>query len=665
MKEPNIEQKAKAYDEAIERAKAFNKRWQCIQAIDSELALKELKEIFPEFTENEDERIRKEIIYHIQNCDDTIDEETEKRMIAWLEKQGGNLVENGYTNNKDYIKYADNYSHEIWHKLMDNFKNIKDYHIGCNDVSDIVLNAIIDTCNWLEKQGEQKLNDIYPIFRIGDYIRNKKTGDKVLIEQLDIATKVYCYMYYDNAAVNHSDFPFIKQNEWELIGQKVVEQKLAENNVKISEYLTEEKDMVEYKKGFECGKQRVLKYPEDFGLCNKPADKVKPKFHKGDWITNGDYTWKIVEVKPLYYVLQSQDGNIVDDTIHVDEQFHSFTIENAKDGDILVSQCGRPFIYNGNRDSILIGSYCGISVDGNFRVATEKCHWTENMNIHPATKEQRDALTKAMADAGFTFDFEKKELKKIEDEDLSFSAKGSELQEAIYYIPVGFHAEIDDDKVVIKKGEKPTTLSEDDSYMLQQAIKYVNNSGKLEVSTEAIEGWLKSLEIRMTNKRQKNMETKELKISVPAGYEIDKENSTFECVKFKPIVRRWRYNPKAPLLGYYISHNSQVRITPDDSMHNIAINYKVFATEKQAKSALAMAQISQIMANDERFGGVVTDEEWCNSDYTKFVIRRAGDKWVRDLFTGHYHFLAFHTAEQRDLFLQENEDLIKDYLMLD
>lgn len=31
------------------------------------------------------------------------------------------------------------------------------------------------------------------------------------------------------------------------------------------------------------------------------------------------------------------------------------------------------------------------------------------------------------------------------------------------------------------------------------------------------------------------METKEMKIVPPEGYEIDKENSTFECIKFKPI----------------------------------------------------------------------------------------------------------------------------------
>ena len=160
------------------------------------------------------------------------------------------------------------------------------------------------------------------------------------------------------------------------------------------------------------------------------------------------------------------------------------------------------------------------------------------------------------------------------------------------------------------------------------------------------------------------METKELKISVPKGYVIDKENSTFECIKFKKIEQRWRYSTNAKINGFYIGmHTSEILYLP--TRPNIPFNYNVFATEKQAKSALAMAQISQIMANDERFGGVITDEEWYNGEYMKFVIRRAGDKWVRDLFTHHYHFLAFHTAEQRDLFIQENEDLVKDYLMLD
>ena len=34
------------------------------------------------------------------------------------------------------------------------------------------------------------------------------------------------------------------------------------------------------------------------------------------------------------------------------------------------------------------------------------------------------------------------------------------------------------------------------------------------------------------------MENKEIKISVPDGYEIDKDNSSFELIKFKPIINK-------------------------------------------------------------------------------------------------------------------------------
>ena len=47
------------------------------------------------------------------------------------------------------------------------------------------------------------------------------------------------------------------------------------------------------------------------------------------------------------------------------------------------------------------------------------------------------------------------------------------------------------------------------------------------------------------SKENNNMETKEIKIKVPKGYEIDKENSTFECVKFKPIKKELTYEDVA------------------------------------------------------------------------------------------------------------------------
>ena len=45
--------------------------------------------------------------------------------------------------------------------------------------------------------------------------------------------------------------------------------------------------------------------------------------------------------------------------------------------------------------------------------------------------------------------------------------------------------------------------------------------------------------------KENNMETKEIKIKVPEGYEIDKENSTFECIKFKPIKKELTYEDVA------------------------------------------------------------------------------------------------------------------------
>lgn len=115
--------------------------------------------------------------------------------------------------------------------------------------------------------------------------------------------------------------------------------------------------------------------------------------------------------------------------------------------------------------------------------------------------------------------------------------------------------------------------------------------------------------------------------------------------------------------GYFIGFES-------DIIHSYAKytkeKYKYFASKKQAKSALAMAMISQIMANDvENFGGVVTDEEWKNRTLVKYSIRRLNND-IRFMCSYlDYRFLAFHTKDQRDLFLEKYPNLVKDYLMVD
>ena len=156
-----------------------------------------------------------------------------------------------------------------------------------------------------------------------------------------------------------------------------------------------------------------------------------------------------------------------------------------------------------------------------------------------------------------------------------------------------------------------------------------------------------------------------IKIIVPEGMEIDKENSTFEYIKFKKKEEKpWRSVFKCGLKGYGMHTDGEVGMV-EDKAHDLKHSW-VFATEKQAKSAQAMAQISQIMANDKRYGGVITDEEW-NDDIThqKYVIFRENSNIIVDSYYNYHRFLAFHTQEQRDLFLKENEDLVKQYLMID
>lgn len=155
-----------------------------------------------------------------------------------------------------------------------------------------------------------------------------------------------------------------------------------------------------------------------------------------------------------------------------------------------------------------------------------------------------------------------------------------------------------------------------------------------------------------------------LQIQIPEGYEIDTFDLKTGLVTFKKKFERWRDNPKNIVEGYYISSKSNIQFSCGGKTEEYN---NIFASKAQAKSALAMAQLSQIIANDSRFGGPVTDEEW-NSSITKYYLYRYGNRIGASLTTNTtnspWEFLAFHTPEQRNLFLQENMDLIKQYFML-
>lgn len=93
------------------------------------------------------------------------------------------------------------------------------------------------------------------------------------------------------------------------------------------------------------------------------------------------------------------------------------------------------------------------------------------------------------------------------------------------------------------------------------------------------------------------MEAKEFKIQAPEGYEIDRENSTLECIKFKPIKKDITYkNVSNKLFNdnekiyYYIDSGGDIQFCQTTNVED-ANNA---TTVKQLKRILALNQLLNI-----------------------------------------------------------------------
>lgn len=158
-----------------------------------------------------------------------------------------------------------------------------------------------------------------------------------------------------------------------------------------------------------------------------------------------------------------------------------------------------------------------------------------------------------------------------------------------------------------------------------------------------------------------------LLIEIPEGYSgIDMKKSDFDkgIIVFKKKQKTPWKDSNPEVNGFYIDDDNRI-IHQESSIKWIKRNRNIFATEEEAKSAQAMAELSQIMANDKRFGRPIEGVEWSYAHLTKYIINRIDNTVGYTRYTGNcYFFLAFHTEEQAKLFLEENEDLIKQYYML-
>lgn len=153
---------------------------------------------------------------------------------------------------------------------------------------------------------------------------------------------------------------------------------------------------------------------------------------------------------------------------------------------------------------------------------------------------------------------------------------------------------------------------------------------------------------------------KTIQITIPDDCEIQ---IVRKKEKKEPVIKTYQdlIDNRIKISGYWITGSSHLEqyqqciLTEDE--RNLA------ASEKIAKSMLAMAMISQLMPY---YGGEIAESEWEDSTKYKYIIvLNKGKITKREWTTCNYYFLAFHTAEQCDEFLKYNEQLVKDYLMID
>lgn len=169
---------------------------------------------------------------------------------------------------------------------------------------------------------------------------------------------------------------------------------------------------------------------DEIGLCiawlekqgeQKSADKIKPKFKVGDWVTSYRKVNQVVTVD------EDGDGFTLDDDTYFSgfwkDGYHLWSITDAKDGDVLNSPSHHLiWIYKDNEHyhACVNMNYVteNVAIDGLIQIPTDVC---------PATKDEQTILFANIERSGYEWDKGKKELRKISQRMVSAEAK-----EALY-----------------------------------------------------------------------------------------------------------------------------------------------------------------------------------------------------------------------------------------
>ena len=304
------EEKAKAYDKALERAKIWKDK--SGMPADKQGIL---DDIFLELKESEDGRIRKELIKHLRDGAEGYmpagNAEDYTRWLAWLEKQG-----------ECHISHDD--------KIM--IKQLTEYFTtghGLQNTNETVVEWLNNVKKKLEKRGEiESDNDDIEAEEKGireafNKIEDEKQGEQKPI--LNVPTREVILSIWDLG------------NEWKELTNGCISTEYGTQLDYIQKHWHESEYYLREKQGEHKPSIEMITPEESLGIDSdtynkivdeciygeqKPVDKVEPKFKVGDKIikfsktpcpvhgSTDDTVCEVVEVQDACYILNTKEGKI-------------------------------------------------------------------------------------------------------------------------------------------------------------------------------------------------------------------------------------------------------------------------------------------------------------------------------------------------------------------
>ena len=300
--------------------------------------------------------------------------------IAWLEKQ----------RDKDKLiqelgEYKVKYTQEVLEKYINSMSNKDDERLRktaiafLKDFAEQGYENAVECIDWLEKQGKQKPCMVQwkgdNLKEVIGFVGKDKNFEKWFKS----------FEEYEKYVHEHNDiFKLFNENG-------------SHYEIPVGAWIVKTPD------GYNIASNAVLK--------QKSADKIEPRFKVGDWVvfSKSKNVYKVEKIENYEYTLRHILGGSLCLSFSNEKLIREWTIQDGKDGDVLAAhEC---YVVFKEIDGLNIKCHCTyhyLGLNPSFYIDT-----LQNKDAFlPATKEQRDTLMKAMNDAGYEWDTEKKELKK-------------------------------------------------------------------------------------------------------------------------------------------------------------------------------------------------------------------------------------------------------------